>query len=216
MSKRKLRKQPRDASIGIASEESTWNPRKKYVLVTEGKVTEPDYFRYAIADLIDDDHNTVSIEDQHNGDYKRLVAIADNAERNSSRGETEYWILADTEQRDVSTECNDLLDWARESGHYLALSNTMFEVWVLMHKQKPNTNSAAKSFLIEQMRSTVVRTYSATNKHLDKVTFAEEEVRRAIQLAGNRRNTFQTGSDKQPPNSPWNTTVDLLVKKLLR
>lgn len=216
MSRQKPRKQPRDASVGIASEENTWNPRKRYVLITEGRVTEPDYFLYSIGGLIDDDHNTVSIEDQHNGDYKRLVAIADKAEHNSSRGETEYWILADTEQRDVAKECGDLLDWARESGHYLAVSNTMFEVWVLMHKQKPNTKSAAKSFLIEQMKSTVIKTYSATNKHLDKVVFTEEEVRRAIRLASNRRSTFQTGNDKQPPASPWNTTVDLLVKKLLR
>lgn len=223
MSKRRLSIQPRASSIGIRGSEGTKETKTRIVLITEGEVTEPDYFLSSIHDLIDEEKYHIDIVKKHSGDYEKLRDFAQDAEKQSSKsGITEYWIVADTEDyRKAIEDFQVLTDWAKKSDYRnLALSNIMFEVWVLMHdgnRQALDTKSAIHEAM-RQIQSKKGKTgplahYSDSNKHLNRIRFGEEEVRCAIRLAKNKRSTFDTGSEKQPPMQSGTTTVDLLAEK---
>ena len=224
MSRRRLDMQPRTRSIGIKESEGTKELKTRIVLITEGEATEPDYFLVSIRDLVNEDKISIDFVGKHSGDYGKLVGFAKEAERKSSKGGmTEYWIVADTEDyRKYPEDFRSLTDWAEESDyHNLALSNTMFEVWVLMHGSG-QTASFSKSAIHRSMQQLQSKNgkagplarYSDSNKHLNRVQFSKKEVKDAIQLAKSKRSTFGTGTAKLPPLQQGTTTVDLLVTKI--
>lgn len=182
-------------------------------IFAEGKATEPDYFNECIRGLIPG--NVRCHVESGGGEYTTLVGMAKREERRFPNAE--IWIVADTENRH-SAEYAPLEHWARGGVHrHLAVSNTMFEIWVLLHAEaKPNTSSAAAGRLRELMKREYGSRcrYDGTHKHLRGVIFTAEDARRAIGRARQRRASFGGGDDKTVPRETWCTTVDLLVESI--
>lgn len=221
MTKKLIANQPTDAQTSIKDEEEKTAPRRVFKIITEGKVSEPDYFTHSIRQIIDEKAQaTVNIYTKHSGEYERLVQYAQECEKKSKQSGVEYWIIADTESRREEDDFLPLIEWAKKEHHHLGISNLMFEVWVLMHKPKTVLTCSSKRELWTQMTQKINENkwhWNEHNKHLDKITFLEKEVRDAIQRSRAQRKSFQSHSDdKNPPIGELGiSTVDLLVEQLI-
>lgn len=214
MARTKRRDAPRPRHPSVRRAEGYREQNSIVRIVAEGKATEPDYFNECIRGLIP--AGVRCHVEPGGGDYATLIGMAKREERRFP--DAEIWIVADTEDR-APAQYAPLEQWARGGTHrHLAVSNTMFEIWVLLHAEtKPDTSSASA----RRLRELVKREYGSrcrydgANKHLRGVVFTAADVRRAIDRARRRRASFGEGGDESVPRQSWCTTVDLLVESII-
>lgn len=116
----------------------TRSPKLRFLVVCEGEVTEPRYFRqlrHLLKSLID-------LEILPGGDPKILVERAvlkrSEADKAASQKHDSYlaydqvWCVCDVDEH---PRLNDALQQARDNGIDAAVSNPCFELWALLHFQ---------------------------------------------------------------------------------
>jgi hypothetical protein len=116
----------------------TRSPKQRFLIVCEGEVTEPRYFR-RLRHLL---RSLIELEILPGGDPKTLVERAvqkrKEADNAASQKHDRYlaydqvWCVCDVDEH---PRLNDALQQARDNGIAVALSNPCFELWALLHFQ---------------------------------------------------------------------------------
>lgn len=113
-------------------------PKRRLLVVCEGRRTEPDYIRGFERHVR---NATVEIEiPRDHGDPKRLVEIAKERSHDARDAARRYrddflkfdevWCVFD---RDDHERFHDAMSMARDNGIELAISNPCVELWLLLH-----------------------------------------------------------------------------------
>jgi hypothetical protein len=176
--------------------------RRVFVLATEGRKTEPAYF-----DLFRSQpgiHITHLPTGGASSPTSLLQAMRRYLRDNALRGRDEAWIIVDTDSW-TAEQLQAVHDWSREaSRHGLAVSNPMFEYWLLLHFEDGNDIVSARACLQRLVR------------HLpeyDKGALPGTKIRAGIDKAVERARRRDT-----PPRDDWphqtGTTVYRLVERL--
>jgi hypothetical protein len=113
-------------------------PRKRILVVCEGKVTEPRYFRAlrhefrnpAIEIEIDDQHGTPKTLVAHAARRKKAAAREAQQRKDAFLAYDEVWCVFDVDEHPL---LDDARQQARDNGVSLAISNPCFELWALLH-----------------------------------------------------------------------------------
>lgn len=125
---------------GLARRRPVREPRRRILILCEGEVTEPRYFRALVREFR---NPLVDIEIEGRGEGpKTLVERAAERKRQSDRAAQkqrddflrydEIWCVYDV---DDHAKLLDALQQARAHGIDLAVSNPCFELWALLHFQ---------------------------------------------------------------------------------
>jgi hypothetical protein len=164
---------------------ATKTPRRRLLLVCEGEVTEPEYFR-GFEQWARNSSVEIRIADEH-GVPLTLVEYAvrrrkeadDQAEkeRDSFLRYDEVWCVLDVDEHPKLNEARQL---AGARGIELAVSNPCFELWMLLHFR--DSPGARHRYHVQHMMREYVESYG---KHLDfekLVSGVHDATRRARRL----------------------------------
>lgn len=185
------------------------------LIVTEGRETEPQYFR-ALRNIL---RSSFVIERGSGGSFDDIynLAIKKREERNQESKRKDYivpydevWIVVDSEEVTPTKigKLDELIDKAKKTKIKIALSYPSFEYWLLLHyvlKMKPYTNADR---VIEELRCHI----PGYSKNIDNAeTMIKERIGNAIYNAEQCRKNHENSGVKHPIPS---TDVDLLVRCL--
>ncbi len=177
--------------------------RRLFILSTEGSNTEPQYFG-----MFNDDNTVIHGRLlKHRGPAPTTVLREMKRYLNNQdlRKDDEAWLVVDKD-RWQDTQLQLLCDWSQSDERYgLAVSNPMFEYWLVLHFEDGNGISSARD-----CTSRLKRHLPDYDKTL-QVEILRPNVSTALSRAENRDN---------PPCTDWprntGTTVYRLVKALVR
>lgn len=171
--------------------------RKRFVIATEGKETEPQYFS-----MFNSKRSTVQIvvlkSKQKTSPGHVLVRLkkADIGKNDSA------WIVIDRDTWEPE-ELDQVFDGCTAQGYQMALSNPMFEYWILLHFEEGHGVHAGN---LKRRLTLQLPHFSKSNVELHKI---KPGIKEAIRRA-ERKDT--------PPCEKWpettGTTVYRLVKEL--
>jgi hypothetical protein len=129
----------------VKSRPARRKPPKSLLIVTEGRNTEPSYFR-ALKDAWNVHPKLLSIEPGGEGIPAKLVERADreleDLRRKAKRQELAYneldrfdevWIVFDTEHAQRQGRLQDGVDAANARGFHIAHTTPCFEFWLALH-----------------------------------------------------------------------------------
>lgn len=124
--------------------------RRLFVIATEGSRTEPDYFRLFMDDVA---VHVVCIPARSGSSPDRVLRrLRERLATESLRREDEAWIVVDRDQW-TDDQLRSLHDWSCEKDNYgLAVSNPMFELWLLFHFEDGNGLASAHDCLARLKR----------------------------------------------------------------
>lgn len=113
-------------------------PRRRILVVCEGEVTEPKYFRglrrsfrnAAVEIEIDDQHGTPKTLVEHAARRKKQAAREAARQKDTFLAYDEVWCVCDVDDHPLLA---DAKQQARDNGISLAISNPCFELWALLH-----------------------------------------------------------------------------------
>ncbi len=176
--------------------------RKMFVLSTEGKHTEPEYFQ-----MLKNEKAVIHIKclNRRSSDPKSVLKeMRQYLKKESLRNNDEAWLVIDKDQW-TDEQLNVLYKWSETDLRYgLAVSNPQFEYWLLLHFENGNKITSSKNCL-EKLKKYL----PDYNKHLQYVSL-RDKVEDAIIRARTKDN---------PPCSTWpannGTTVYRLVERII-
>lgn len=118
--------------------------KRRFLLATEGKVTEPEYFS-----LIKSFSSEVSIESvkkkhSENSPLRVLEAMEEHLKKEPLLRSDEAWLVVDRDSWPI-TDLDKLLEWATKRKNYgVALSNPNFEYWLLHCEDSKGVTTATQ------------------------------------------------------------------------
>lgn len=160
-------------------------PRRRLLLVCEGAVTEPEYFRgleqwarnSSVKIEIADDHGVPLTLVQHAEALKDAADAQAKREADSFLRYDEVWCVFDVDEH---PNLNDARQLGQARGIELAISNPCFELWLLLHfRESPGARH--RHNLQHMMREF----FPLYDKHLDFEMLADgvaDAMRRAQRL----------------------------------
>ena len=178
--------------------------RKKFLIVTEGRKTEPQYF--SILKLVS--NNVLRIQPSRTKpDPSHLIEIMNKfIKTEDCKNNDEAWIVLDKDQS-TDEQLNLLYTWAsKKSNRYIAITNPQCEYWLLLHFEE--------GLKIKNISDCLMR----LNQHVpnydkgiekDKITL--NHIKSAIHSAKKR----DTPASQKCPDELWKTTVYRLVEKII-
>jgi hypothetical protein len=127
-------------SRALSRRPPTRDIRKRFLLVCEGEVTEPEYFRHwrltlrtALIEIeIADEHGVPKSLVETAAARRRTADRAASRQRDDNLRYDEVWCVFDVDEH---PRIPAALDQARANGIRVALSNPSFELWALLHFQ---------------------------------------------------------------------------------
>ncbi|MCC5917326.1 MAG: RloB domain-containing protein [Cryomorphaceae bacterium] len=189
--------------------------RKYYLIVTEGKSTEPIYFNHFKSFLPKELLETIDVK----GEGDNTVNIATKAiEYRSKRKATtkpnydEVWIVFDLD--DFGDErFNKAVRIARQEGLYSAHTNPAFEFWYLLHFHYFDACLSRQDFT-KMLTKRLGFRYDKSDEKVVKVLFNDR--RKIHQAIKHAKRLFSVHKGKSPAKSCPSTSVHLLVESLLK
>lgn len=151
-------------------------PHKLFSYLSEGTITEPEYF----AALLKDRHidsKTVRHINSEKTDAKGLVEDASVYRKKNIRAAQkgdealvdEWWVIADTEGiHGDPGNLAEALTLAKKNSIHLALSNPAFELWLILH-YRYTTRTYLKEHEVEEGLKRIWPNYDKRNKHIQDV-----------------------------------------------
>ncbi len=190
----------------------TRSPKRKFILYSEGKNTEPDYFhamrRHLLGALVD-----IEVIDAAGVPMtiaeracERVLSMKRSRGRKSSFEEgDQVWAIFD---RDEHPRVPDALERCRGGNVNVAFSDPCFEVWLLLHFDdfdRPDDRHQVQAILAEVCKGYDPKGKKSTDfsKLMPNVGAAEQ--RAELQLK--RRQ-----SEGQPPRRPFTTVFNLTTE----
>lgn len=171
--------------------------RKRFVVATEGQETELQYFS-----MFNSKHSTVQVvllkskRKTSPGQVLNRLKRADIAQKDHA------WIVIDRDTWEEE-QLNRVFDGCEAKGYKMALSNPMFEYWLLLHFEDGNGVHAGN---VKTRLKTHLPDFTKSHVEIHKIAPGIDD---AIRRAGRKDN---------PPCEKWplatGTTVYRLVKEL--
>lgn len=201
------RSRPLTRSTGLRS------PKARFVIYTEGKNTEPDYFRamkrHLTGALIDIEVTGAAgvpftLAEQACARAKALARTKRN--RSSFEESDRIWVVFD---RDQHPRIPEAIQKCNGSGVGIAFSNPCFELWLILHYQdfdRPDDRHAVQRYLVTLCKDYDPSNGKTTNCAQLMVSVEAAEARAEAQYV--RR------TDEGGPNAPPFTTVYLLTREI--
>jgi hypothetical protein len=200
------------AARSISRKKPSREPRARFLLICEGEVTEPEYFRY-VKEALRDHLLTVEISKTH-GNPLQLVEEAVARTRTATRRARkdrddnllydQVWCVMDVDNHPQLSAAKAL---AEKNSIRLAISNPCFELWPLLHLVDRRGHMTS-----QQMQTELCRHMPGYEKRLDC-----EKLRGRYTTARERAVSIhkQHERDGQPHGDNPSTTVWQLVDELL-
>ena len=175
--------------------------RQSFLIVCEGKRTEPNYFEGfrapgLIVEPIGLGCNTLSL-------VREAIKLRTKGKYNQT------WCVFDRDENPPE-QFNAALELARREGIRVAYSNQAFELWYLLHFLYLSTAITRQDYM-QRLERLLGHKYEKDSKE----TYAELLPRRAEALR-NARRLLETYQPTRPADDYPSTTVHLLVEQLLR
>ncbi|WP_028586105.1 RloB family protein [Desulfogranum mediterraneum] len=171
--------------------------RKRFVIATEGKETEPQYFS-----MFNSKRSTIQVMVLKSKQKTSSGQVLDRLKKADIGKKDSAWIVIDRDTWEKQ-ELDQVFDSCKAQGYKMALSNPMFEYWILLHFEDGNgvnTGNVKKRLTIQLPH------FSKSNVEIHKIKPGIDE---AIRRAERKDN---------PPCEKWplttGTTVYRLVKEL--
>jgi len=206
------RRQALSAARSLSRRGPSREPRSRFLLICEGKVTEPEYFRY-VRESLRDHSLTIEISKTH-GNPLQLVQEALEQTRSASRDARkgrddnlrydQVWCVLDVDTHPQLSAAEVL---AEKHSIRLAVSNPCFELWPLLHIVDRRGHMTS-----QQMQAERCRHMPGYEKRLEC-----EKLRGHYNSARERAVSIhkQHERDGKPHGSNPSTTVWQLVDELL-
>ena len=177
--------------------------RRVFVIATEGQKTEPQYFR-----MFNSREATIMIKclqrDTHSSPQELLKKIKRFIKENGLKKEDEAWIVVDKDNWNPE-QLNFLFGWSNEDPRYgLAVSNPMFEYWLVLHFEEGN-NIKTKDECLNRLKKYIP---DYKKNCLNSYLFYPY-----VNLAIERAKKRHIDKEKWPKNA--GTTVYKIAEKLL-
>jgi hypothetical protein len=178
--------------------------RKLYILAVEGTKTEPQYFS-----IFKGEGYSVTIKclkGKGSSPLQVLKRMKEHIKGERLRANDEAWLIIDRDQWSEE-DIDRLYSWTKESKNYgLALSNPLFEYWLLLHFEDGHSLASAQDCITR-----LERHLSNYDKRIEVGKFSNDIIKAAVLRAEQR---------DDPPCKDWpkkfgSTTVYRLVKKFL-
>lgn len=171
--------------------------RKRFVVATEGQETEPRYFS-----MFNSKNSTVHVVLLKSKQKTSPGQVFDRLNKADIGKTDRAWIVIDRDTWEVD-ELNQVFDGCKAKGYKMALSNPMFEYWLLLHFEDGNGVHAGN---VKSRLETHLPDFTKSHVEIHKIEPGiDEAIRRA-----ERKDT--------PPCEKWpettGTTVYRLVKEL--
>ncbi len=180
--------------------------RKMFVIATEGNKTEPLYFG-----IFNDQQSVIHVrclKSKHESAPTHVLKKMENfLEGKALRKSDEAWLVVDKDNW-TDEQLAELHAWSQKKDTYgFALSNPMFEYWLLLHFDDGTGMSSARAGA-DRLR----RNLPGYDKGLDLRKITPERIDAAVRRAKLRDN---------PPCTDWprsigHTTVYRLVENILK
>jgi len=182
--------------------------RKRFLIVCEGKKTEPFYFKsFPITtrpdivriDIVPGACESVSL-------VEKAISIRDRA----NDPYDSVWVVMDREDPDTLSACrfNEAIHMARNACIYVAYSNEAFELWYLLHFNYIDT-ALSRSQYINMLSSCLGKKYQKNSK-----TMYEDILPRQSDAIRNAKRLLAQYVPRNPERDNPSTTVSELVEEL--
>jgi RloB-like protein len=190
----------------------TREPRARFLLLCEGEVTEPEYFRY-VKDSLRDYLLVVEISREHGNPLQLVEAAVEKAQsalknarkdRDDNLRYDRVWCVLDVDNHPQLPAARTL---AAKHGISLAISNPCFELWPLLHMVDQ------RAYISIQGVQTKLRQHMpGYEKRLDCSRLCG-----SYQLARQRAVAIETQHDRDGKKSSCNPSTDVwrLIDELL-
>jgi len=173
--------------------------RKLILIATEGRVTEPQYFM--ILNRMNSDPvavkciNSKKSTPSHVLQRMEHVLLSDRLKRDD-----EAWIVVDKDDW-TDPMLQNLAKWsAQKTNYHLAVSNPMFEYWLLLHFEDGNGIRTAN-----ECYERLCRYLTQYRKHIKASDISRDQVEAAIRRAETK---------DRPPYADWPRNIGTTVYKL--
>jgi len=209
-----MAKSRRDRNRKPARRKPFREPKPLILVVCEGKVTEPQYFRgFTNACLnprvdirIPGEHGTPKRLVEVAKEYKKLAEEAAAKEGDENLAFDSVWCVFDVDEHPLIP---DAIQMARDNGIHLAISNPAFELWLLLHfRDSPGMKRR------DQVRELLEDFVEEYDKHVDFVkdysTGYDDAVKRSKRLSEIASNSGRSYHDCNP------STGVFLLTELIR
>lgn len=182
--------------------------RKLFVIVTEGAVTEPQYFARVKALCSQALIDIRCLDTGHKSAPQHLrTTIMNFIRENSLRKSDEAWVVVDRDQW-THDALSALIHWSQEEDNYgFAISNPKFEYWLLLHAENGNGINT-----IRQCHEHLKRHGIINDKHINHDAITVQNITNAIYRARQRDNNPREDILKK---DAYFTTVYKLVENIL-
>ncbi len=194
---------------GLQRSEGTRDPAKRFLIVCEGKETEPNYFNKFGSSWIE----VQAIGGK--GQWRKVVEAAEQISREPTNDFNEVWCVFDRDIDGENPKAKELfcqaLDLATAKDFKVAYSIDAFELWLLLHFEFYDTATSRKDYS-SKLRSKLGKAY----RKYDPMLYYNLLERQTIAIRNARKLHTQThGGTDRYENDP-STTVYLLVEALLK
>jgi hypothetical protein len=160
-------------------------PKPRILIVSEGEITEPEYFR-AFAKACRNPRVDVEIATEH-GVPRTVVEVARDRkkegaqeaarEKDDNLAYDSVWCVFDIDEHPRVGEAKEM---ARDNGIDLAISNPCFELWLFLHFAE-NPGMQDRAAIKQKLKRHVLK----YDKHIDYATYSagyEQAVTRASKM----------------------------------
>ena len=184
----------------------TRDVRQRFLIVCEGKETEPNYFKsFRVPRVV------INVK----GLGKNPSQIVESAkEFNNQEDYDQVWCVFD---RDSWTEkdFNNAITNAKTQGFEVAYSNEAFELWYILHFEFLNTGITRTKYL-QKLNSLLGNSLPGKKYQKNSETIYEEILEKQAIAIKNAEQLLKQYNPQNPAKDNPSTTVHLLVKELNR
>lgn len=173
--------------------------RQRFLIVCEGKQTEPNYFRaFQVPGLV------VTIEDVN----ERGVALVHRAEQLWKEDDyDQVWCVFDRDDL-LPRQIGEAMQRAWQIGMRIAFSNQAFELWYLLHFDYHNVALPRKDYR-QRLEQRIGRTYAKNSTEMYNLLIDAQST-----AIANAERLLMCYQPWQPADHDPSTTVHLLVQEL--
>lgn len=200
------RKRLPDKGRSLAGRQVDRRPlRPRFLIVCEGKKTEPDYFRCFRVNT-----DVMELKVEGLGDHT-LSLVQQTCERVQQDDYAQVWCVFDRDSFPAE-RFNAALDLARTRGIQVAYSNEAFELWYVLHFNYHDVATSRHDY--EGMLTD--RLGSRYRKNNSREMYARLEDRQSDAIRNAQRLLDSYGPEHNPERDNPCTTVHVLVQELNR
>jgi hypothetical protein len=196
-----------------------------FLIVTEGKETEPSYFGGIRKLIIEKCGGNIDIYETPTiaikGEGKCTSSLVKTARERVKEGKVLYqnkWVVFD---KDSFEDFDEAIEMAEKEGFKVAWSNQSFEYWLYLHFHYSDSALHRDSWsekLSEKLKASGIEKtgYEKNDKDIYRKVDTYDGVNTAIKYAKSRMEDFFEKKGIKPSEYDPGTTVHLLVEELIK